>query len=148
MKKSLIAIAFGILGLGIAEFVIMGVLPDVAAGLGITIAKAGHLISAYAIGVCVDAPMLAVVRKFPLKKILLTLAAIMTIGNILASLSPNYGTMLLARFLSGLPHGAYFGVASIVAEKLADKGKGSEAVSIMIAGMTVANLLGVPLEQL
>ncbi|MCD8165204.1 MAG: MFS transporter AraJ [Bacteroides sp.] len=145
MKKSLIALAFGTLGLGIAEFVIMGVLPDVAAGLGITIAKAGHLISAYTIGVCVGAPMLAVVRKFPLKKILLALAAIMTIGNILASLSPNYGTMLLARFLSGLPHGAYFGVASIVAEKLADKGKGSEAVSIMIAGMTVANLLGVPL---
>jgi len=145
MKKSLIALAFGTLGLGIAEFVIMGVLPDVATGLNISISKAGHLISAYAIGVCVGAPMLAIARKFPLKGLLLTLAAIMAVGNIFASISPNYGTMLVARFLSGLPHGAYFGVAAIVAEKLADKGKGSQAVSIMVAGMTIANLLGVPL---
>ena len=145
MKKSLIALAFGTLGLGIAEFVMMGILPDVAKNLHISIATAGHLISAYALGVCVGAPMLILARKFPLKRILMGLVAIVMIGNICASLAPNYWVMLVARFISGLPHGAYFGVASIVAEKLADKGKGSEAVSIMIAGMTIANLFGVPL---
>ena len=145
MKKSLIALAFGTLGLGIAEFVMMAILPYVAADLHISIPIAGHLISAYALGVCAGAPLLTLARKLPLKNILLGLVAIMMVGNIFASLSPNYWTMLVARFISGLPHGAYFGVGSIVAERLADKGKSSEAVSIMIAGMTIANLFGVPL---
>ena len=145
MKKSLIALAFGTLGLGIAEFVMMGILPDVAKDLGISIPVAGHFISAYALGVCVDAPVLILARKHPLKHILLALVTLMMVGNTCAALAPNYWVLLLARFISGLPHGAYFGVASIVAEKLADKGKGSEAVSIMIAGMTIANLFGVPL---
>lgn len=145
MKKSLIALAFGTLGLGIAEFVMMGILPDVAKDLGISIPVAGHFISAYALGVCAGAPVLILARKHPLKHILLVLVTLMMIGNTCAALAPNYWVLLLARFISGLPHGAYFGVASIVAEKLADKGKGSEAVSIMIAGMTIANLFGVPL---
>lgn len=145
MKKSLIALAFGTLGLGIAEFVMMGILPDVAKDLGISIPVAGHFISAYALGVCVGAPVLVLARKHPLKHILLALVTLMMVGNTCAALAPNYWVLLLARFISGLPHGAYFGVASIVAEKLADKGKGSEAVSIMIAGMTIANLFGVPL---
>ena len=145
MKKSLIALSFGTLGLGIAEFVMMAILPYIAADLYISIPTAGHLISAYALGVCAGAPLLTLARKLPLKNILLGLVAVMITGNLLASLAPNYWTMLAARFISGLPHGAYFGVASIVAERLADKGKGSEAVSIMIAGMTIANLFGVPL---
>ena len=145
MKKSLIALAFGTLGLGIAEFVMMGILPDVAKDLGISIPVAGHFISAYALGVCVGAPVLILARKHPLNHVLLVLVTLMMIGNTCAALAPNYWVLLLARFISGLPHGAYFGVASIVAEKLADKGKGSEAVSIMIAGMTIANLFGVPL---
>lgn len=145
MKKSLIALAFGTLGLGIAEFVMMGILPDVAHDFGISISQAGHFISAYALGVCVGAPMLILARKHPLKRILLILVTLIMIGNIGAALAPNYWILLLARFVSGLPHGAYFGVGSIVAEKLADKGKGSEAVSIMVAGMTIANLFGVPL---
>lgn len=145
MKKSLIALAFGTLGLGIAEFVMMGILPDVAHDFGISISKAGHFISAYALGVCVGAPMLILARKHPLKRILLILVTLIMVGNISAALAPNYWILLLARFISGLPHGAYFGVGSIVAEKLADKGKGSEAVSIMVAGMTIANLFGVPL---
>ena len=145
MKKSLIALAFGTLGLGIAEFVMMGILPDVAKDLGISIPVAGHFISAYALGVCVGAPVLILARKHPLKHILLALVTLMMVGNTCAALAPNYWVLLLARLISGLPHGAYFGVASIVAEKLADKGKGSEAVSIMIAGMTIANLFGVPL---
>lgn len=145
MKKSLIALAFGTLGLGIAEFVMMGILPDVAKDLDISIPVAGHFISAYALGVCVGAPALVLARKHPLKHILLALVTLIMVGNICAALAPNYWVLLLARFISGLPHGAYFGVGSIVADKLADKGKGSEAVSIMVAGMTVANLFGVPL---
>ena len=145
MKKSLIALAFGTLGLGIAEFVMMGILPDVAKDLGVSIPVAGHFISAYALGVCVGAPTLILARKHPLKHILLALVTLIMVGNICAAMAPNYWVLLLARFISGLPHGAYFGVASIVAEKLADKGKGSEAVSIMIAGMTIANLFGVAL---
>ena len=145
MKKSLIALAFGTLGLGIAEFTMMGILPYVARDLNISIPVAGHFISAYALGVCAGAPMLIVARKRPLKHILLVLMALMLVGNLGAAMAPDYWLLLAARFISGLPHGAYFGVASIVAGKLADEGKSSEAVSLMIAGMTVANLFGVPL---
>lgn len=145
MKKSLIALAFGTLGLGIAEFTMMGILPYVAADLNIGIPVAGHFISAYALGVCAGAPMLILARKRPLKHILLALIALMLVGNLGAAMATGYWSLLAARFISGLPHGAYFGVASIVAGKLADEGRSSEAVSIMIAGMTVANLFGVPL---
>ena len=145
MKKSLIALAFGTLGLGIAEFTMMGILPYVAADLNIGIPVAGHFISAYALGVCAGAPMLILARKRPLKHILLALMALMLVGNLGAAMATGYWLLLAARFISGLPHGAYFGVASIVAGKLADEGRSSEAVSIMIAGMTVANLFGVPL---
>ena len=125
MKKSLIALAFGTLGLGIAEFVMMGILPDVARDLKISIPAAGHFISAYALGVCVGAPVLTLARKYPLKHILLVLVTLIMVGNICAALSPNYWMLLISRFISGLPHGAYFGVGSIVAERLADKGKSS-----------------------
>ena len=145
MRKSLIALAFGTLGLGIAEFVMMGILPKVAQGMGVDIPAAGHLISAYALGVSVGAPMLIFVRRFRLKHILVALALLMVVGNLCAAAAPGYWWLIAARFVSGLPHGAYFGVASIVAEKLAGRAHGSEAVSIMIAGMTVANLFGVPL---
>lgn len=145
MKKSLIALAFGTLALGIAEFSMMGILPTVAADLGISITVAGHLISAYALGVCFGAPVLILARKMALKRILLILVSLIIAGNLCAAAAPNYWVLLAGRFISGLPHGAYFGVASIVASKLAEKGKSSEAVSIMIAGMTVANLFGVPL---
>lgn len=145
MKKSLVALAFGTLALGIAEFVMMGILPDVARSLGVSIPEAGHLISAYAIGVCCGAPLLVVVHKYPLKNMLLCLACIILLGSTLAALSVNYWMLLAARFISGLPHGAYFGVASIVAVRLADERHKTGAVSIMVAGMTVANLFGVPL---
>lgn len=148
MKKSLIALSFGTLGLGIAEFVMMGILPEVAQALGVSIPTAGHFISAYALGVCCGAPMLIMLRRRPMKQVLLFLVSLMMFGNLCAAIAPSYWMMLPARFISGLPHGAYFGVASIVASKLATKGKESEAVAIMIAGMTVANLFGVPLGTL
>ena len=121
VKKSLLALASGTLGLGIAEFVMMGILPSVAHDLGISIPTAGHFISAYAIGVCVGAPLTVVVaRTRPLKQILLGLVAVYLLGNLCAAFSANYWMLLLMRFVSGLPHGAFFGVGSIVAEKVAE----------------------------
>lgn len=149
MKRSLLALSAGTLGLGIAEFVMMGILPDVATDLGISIPRAGHFISAYAAGVCVGAPLMVLVaRRRPLRQILLALALIYVVGNLCASLSPGYWMLLSARFVSGLPHGAFFGVGSIVAERVADKGRGAEAVALMTAGMTIANLFGVPFGTL
>ena len=146
MKKSLVSLAMGTFGLGIAEFVMMGILPDIASSLDISIPTAGHLISAYAIGVCVGAPLIVLIaRRRPLKQILYGLISLIIIGNIGAGLSPSYFWLLAMRFVSGLPHGAFFGVSSIVAEKVADKGKATAAVAIMISGMTIANMLGVPL---
>lgn len=146
MKRNLVALAFGTLALGMAEFVMMGILPNVAASLGVSIPRAGHFISAYAIGVCVGAPCTVLVaRKRPLKDILIVLVGIIMLGNLWAAVASDYWTLLGARFVSGLPHGAFFGVGSIVAKKLADPGHSTKAVSIMILGMTVANLFGVPL---
>lgn len=148
MNRGLLALAFGTLALGITEFVMMGILSDVALNLGIDIATAGHLISAYALGVCFGAPVLILARKRPLKQILLGLVTLMIIGNLAATVAPNYETLLLARFFSGLPHGAYFGVGSIVAASLAKENQKSLAIAIMISGMTFANLIGVPLGTL
>lgn len=122
MKKSLIALAFGTLALGMSEFVMMGILPDIARSLGVSIPEAGHLISAYALGVCFGAPLIVLVaRKRPLKQILLALTGLIILGNFCAALAPNYWTLLAMRFVSGLPHGAFFGVGSIVAERVATR---------------------------
>ncbi|WP_418553694.1 MFS transporter [Prevotella sp.] len=145
MKKSLVALAFGTLALGIAEFVMMGILPDVSRYFGVSIPTAGHCISAYALGVCCGAPLLVVFHKYPLKHLLLFLACLILFGAALSASAQSFLMLVIARFVSGLPHGAYFGVASIVAVKLADEAHKTSAVSIMVAGMTVANLFGVPL---
>ena len=132
MKKGLYALSFGTFGLGIAEFIMMSILPDVAAGFDISLSEAGHLISAYALGVCVGAPLVVVVaRSWPLRTILLALVGLFVAGNLLMALSADYWMGLCARFVSGLPHGAYFGVGSIVASRLAEKGKSTSAVAIM-----------------
>ena len=145
MKKGLYALSFGTFGLGIAEFIMMSILPDVAAGFDISLSEAGHLISAYALGVCVGAPLVVVVaRSWPLRTILLALVGLFVVGNLLMALSADYWMGVCVRFVSGLPHGAYFGVGSIVASRLAEKGKSTSAVAIMIMGMTIANLFGVP----
>lgn len=145
MKKSLVALAAGTFALGIAEFVMMGMLPDVATDLGVSIPAAGHFIAAYALGVCAGAPLLVLIaRTRPLKQILLGLAALIALGNLCTAFAPEYWSMLATRFISGLPHGAFFGVGSIVADKLSDRGKVAQAIAIMTAGMTLANVLGVP----
>ncbi len=147
--KGLIALSFGTLGLGIAEYVAMGLLPywakdfDVSiaqSGHAISAAQSGHAISAYAVGVAVGAFVTIVMRKMKLKSILISLILVHILGNVLTAFAPTFETMLGARFIAGLPHGAYFGVGSIIAQRLAAKGKGTSAVAIMVAGMTVANI--------
>ncbi len=144
MTKALTALAIGTFALGIAEFTMMGILGDVAHSLDISIVKAGHLISAYATGVAVGAPMLIFLRRWPLKRLLLLLATFIAVGNAAAALSPGYATLLIARFVSGLPHGAFFGAGAIVCSRLAGPGHGAAAVAVMVGGMTVANVVGVP----
>lgn len=144
MKRSLISLALGTFALGIAEFATMGILGDLASDLDVDISTAGHLITAYSLGVAVGAPALILLRKRPLKSIMMFLAAMITIGNALAALAPNFHILLGARFISGLPHGAFFGTGAIVCSRLASKGGGATAIAVMVAGMTVANVIGVP----
>lgn len=145
MKKSILALAMGTFGLGMSEFGMMGVLTDVAKDIHLSIPVVGHMVSTYALGVAVGAPLIAMIaRKVPLKTLLLILAAIYIIGNLIFTISQSYGFLILGRFISGFPHGAFFGAGSVVASKLADKGKVTSAVAGMVSGMTVANLIGVP----
>lgn len=148
MNKGLFALAMGTFALGIAEFVMMGILGALSTDLDISVATAGGLITAYATGVCCGAPCLLFARRQPLKRLMLIMAAIILLGNTLMALAPNYNMMWVARFISGLPHGAYFGVGAIVARRLASPGHEAGAVAFMIAGMTVATLVGVPLATL
>lgn len=145
MKKSLIALAIGTFALGISEFLMMGILGNISDSLGVSITEAGHLISAYAMGVCVGAPALLFYRKTPLKRVMMVLAGIIAVGNLLAFMSYGFWILFVARFISGLPHGAYFGVGAIVARRLVKPGHEVGAVSFMIGGMTIATLAGVPL---
>ena len=128
MNKGLVSLAVGTFALGITEFMMMGILVNLAKDLSVSVAQAGHLISAYASGVCVGAPVLLFARKFRLKTIMMALAAIIALGNLFATFAPNFWTLFAARFISGLPHGAYFGVGAIVARKLASSGKEVSAV--------------------
>ena len=143
--RGLIALAFGTLGLGITEYVAMGLLPYWAESFNVSIAQSGHAISAYALGVAIGAFTIILMRKMKLKNILLLLIIVHILGNVLTALAPTFETMLASRFIAGLPHGSYFGVGSIIAQRLAAKGKGTSAVAIMVAGMTIANIFGVPL---
>tara|TARA_R110000868_G_scaffold145181_2_gene365146 strand:- start:49195 stop:50397 length:1203 start_codon:yes stop_codon:yes gene_type:complete len=145
-RKALIALAIGGFGIGMTEFVIMGILPDVATALQITIPEAGHFIAAYALGVVVGAPVLTSIGgKWPAHKVLLALMVWFTIFNTLSAFADNYNSLLIFRFLSGLPHGAFFGIGAVVAGKLAAPGKSAQAIATMFAGLTIANVIGVPL---
>ena len=123
----------------------MGILGDVAYALNVDIQQAGHFIAAYSAGVAVGAPLLIVLRRVPLQRLMLLLAATVFLGNLGAALSVNYGMLLGARFVSGLPHGCFFGAGAIVCARLVDPGKGAVAVAVMVGGMTIANVVGVPL---
>jgi DHA1 family arabinose polymer transporter-like MFS transporter len=145
IKKSLVPLALGGFGIGMTEFVMMGILPDIASGLSISIPQAGYLISAYALGVVVGAPTLvALLAKRPPRSVLIWLMLMFAAFNALSAFAPNFHLMMLARFMAGLPHGAFFGVGAVVASRLADQGKTAAAVATMFAGLTLANVLGVP----
>lgn len=146
MKKELLALALGGLAIGMAEFTMMGILPDIAKDVQREIPVAAHLIALYAMGVVVGAPSLVLMTgKYNPKHILVFLMLLFFVFHGVFALSPDFTSMKITRFLSGLPHGAFFGVGSVVAAKMAPKGKEARYISIMFTGMTVANLLGVPL---
>jgi DHA1 family inner membrane transport protein len=142
----ILALALGGFAIGTTEFVAMGLLPEIARGVSISVPTAGHVISAYALGVVVGAPVLAGLgAKFPRRTLLVGLMVAYALGNLLSAIAPSYPTLLAARFVTGLPHGAYFGVASLVAADLAPEGKKAQAVSRVLLGLGVANVIGVPL---
>lgn len=146
MKKTIFSLALSTFGLGMAEFGIMGVLTELAQDTGISIPSAGNMISFYAFGVVIGAPIVALFSgKFSLKTTLLFLVAMSAVGNTLFTFSTSYFWLATGRLISGFPHGAIFGVGAIILSKIAPPGKVTVAVAGMIAGMTVANLMGVPL---
>jgi len=145
MPVALLALTAGAFGIGTTEFVIMGLLLQVSADLLATIAGAGLLISGYALGVAVGAPVLTIAtRRLPRKTVLLALMAIFTLGNLACALAPNYELLMAARVVTSLAHGTFFGVGAVVATGLVPVDKRASAISIMFTGLTAATLLGVP----
>ncbi|MDA2812365.1 MFS transporter [Nocardiopsis sp. RSe5-2] len=146
MPIALLALALGGFGIGTTEFVAMGILPEVAEDYGVSIPTAGYMISGYALGVVIGAPVLAAVgARVDRKHLLMALMGAFTLGNLASALAPNFEFLLAARFLTALPHGTFFGVGAVVAASLVPVTKRAQAVSLMIAGLTVANIVGVPL---
>ncbi|MFF8590266.1 MFS transporter [Streptomyces sp. NPDC015220] len=149
MPLALLALAVGAFGIGTTEFVMMGLLPDVADDLDISIPAAGHLVSAYALGVVIGAPLLAALTsKLSRRGVLIGLMALFVAGNALSALAPGHYWLLAARFLSGLPHGAFFGVGAVVATGMVPPERKARSVSLMFLGLTVANIAGVPAATL
>ena len=140
------ALVLGGVGIGITEFVTMGLLPEIAEGIGTSIPTAGHTISAYALGVVVGAPAIAIFgNRLPRRGLLVALMLLFAVGNAASALAPGYPTLMVARFVAGIPHGAFFGVASIVAFDIVAAGRGGWAVSRIMLGIPIANVAGVPL---
>ncbi|MGW5649381.1 MFS transporter [Saccharopolyspora sp. NPDC003752] len=149
MPIALLALAIGAFGIGTTEFVMMGVLPQAAADLGVSIPTAGNLITGYALGVVIGAPALTILgARLPRKAMLVGTMGLFTVGNLLFALSPNAEIGTVFRFLAGLPHGAFFGAGAVVATSLAGPGNRAKAVSMMFMGLTLANVVGVPLGTL
>ncbi|GLI26029.1 putative permease of the major facilitator superfamily protein [Agromyces rhizosphaerae] len=154
IRLALLALAMGGFGIGATEFVAMGLLPELAADLlpalnatapEEAIAQAGWLISAYALGVVVGAPTIAAAAaRWPRKQLLLWLVAAFTLGTVASALLPTFGLVLVARFFAAVPHGAYFGIASLVAASLMGPGKRARGVALVLSGLTIANVIGVP----
>lgn len=146
MNKGLLALACGGLAIGMTEFTMMGILQDIAKDQQIEITEAAHFIALYALGVVIGAPILTLFTgRFAPKNVLLFLMVLFLVFNGLFAIAPEYNSLAISRFMSGLPHGAFFGVGSVVAAQLAQKGKEAQAIAFMFTGMTVANLAGVPL---
>ncbi|MGW6007522.1 MFS transporter [Streptomyces sp. NPDC055210] len=149
MPAGLVALALGGFGIGLTEFLIAGLLPQVASGFAVSEAAAGRLISGYALSVAVGAMALtAATARLPRKEVLAGLVALFVVGNLLCALAPNYEVMLLGRIVAALCHGSFFGIGSLVARGLVAPERKSRAVAVMFAGLTVANVLGVPFGAL
>jgi DHA1 family inner membrane transport protein len=143
-----LALAMGAFAIGTTEFAAMSLLPFFSAGLGIDTPTAGHVISAYALGVVVGAPFIAVLgARLPRRTLLIGLMALFALANGLSALAPTYGWMLVFRFLSGLPHGAYFGVAALVAASMVPTEQRTQAIARMFSGLTIATVVGVPVAN-
>nr|WP_097247204.1 MFS transporter [Nocardia amikacinitolerans] len=141
----MLALALGGFGIGTTEFVTMGLLPDIARAMTVSEPTAGHAVSAYALGVVIGAPVLAALcARVPRKRLLIALMIAFTVGNAATVLAPNFESLVVARFVSGLPHGAYFGVASLAAATLAPAGQRAKAVAAVMLGLSAANVVGVP----
>ncbi|ALG11467.1 MFS transporter [Kibdelosporangium phytohabitans] len=146
MPIALLALAIGAFGIGTTEFVIMGLLPEVAATYSVSIPTAGLLISGYALGVVVGAPLLtAIGSRWSRKPMLIGLMGLFVLGNVLCAIAPSYELLLVGRIVTSLSHGAFFGVGSVVAASLVAPAKQASAIALMFTGLTLANVLGVPL---
>lgn len=142
---AMLALALGGFGIGTTEFVTMGLLPDIASAFHVSEPTAGHAVSAYALGVVIGAPLIAsLAARVARKRLLVALMVAFTLGNAATVLAPSFETLVLARFVSGLPHGAYFGVASLAAATLAPVGQRAKAVAAVMLGLSAANVVGVP----
>ncbi|MEW6122386.1 MAG: MFS transporter [Pseudomonadota bacterium] len=146
MPIALYALTAGAFGIGVTEFVIMGLLLEVSADLHVSISAAGLLISGYALGVVVGAPVLTILTaRWPRKAVLVGLMGVFTLGNLACALAPDYATLMAARVLTAFAHATFFGVGSVVATSLVPTERKASAIAIMFTGLTVANILGVPL---
>lgn len=146
MPRALLALAIGAFGIGTTEFVVMGMLPEIADGLGVSVSAVGLLISAYAVGVVIGAPTLTALGvRFTPKQTLIGLMVVFVVGNALSALAPTYGTLVIARVLTALAHGSFFGVGAVAARRLVPRDKATQAISLMMVGLTLANVIGVPL---
>ena len=146
MPRALLALAIGAFGIGTTEFVVMGMLPEVADGLGVSVPSVGLLISAYAVGVVVGAPTLTALGvRFPPRQTLIGLMVVFVVGNALSAVAPTYETLAAARVVTALAHGSFFGVGAVAARRLVSPDRATRAISLMISGLTVANVVGVPL---
>jgi MFS transporter, DHA1 family, inner membrane transport protein len=143
---ALLSLTAGAFAIGMTEFVIMGLLPNVAEDLQVSISAAGQLITMYALAVAVGAPLLTMLtHKIPQKKLLCLLMGLFILGNVISVIAPNYAVLLLARMITALTHGTFFGVGAVIASSLVSPEKRAGAVSMMMAGLTIANIIGVPL---
>ncbi|WP_328302537.1 MFS transporter [Streptomyces sp. NBC_00435] len=149
MPLALLALAIGAFGIGTTEFVIMGLLPEVAGTYGVSIPAAGFLVTGYALGVVLGAPLMTVLgTRIPRKRMLMLLMGLFIVGNVLSALAPAFGIMLAGRVVASLAHGAFFGIGAVVAAELVAPEKKAGAIAMMFTGLTVANVVGVPLGTL
>ncbi|MFI5522048.1 MFS transporter [Streptomyces platensis] len=145
MPLALLALAIGAFGIGTTEFAVMGLLPDMAAGFGVSIPLAGYATTLYALGVVIGAPLMtALGTRFTRKQMLMLLMGLFIVGNLLTGIAPNFGVMLAGRIVAAFTHGAFFGIGALVAADLVAPQKRATALSLMFSGLTVANVVGVP----